>query len=509
MRIHNKPWFIPFNLFMGATVGLSACREAPQTHSLAPNVVFIMIDDLGWADLGYMGSGFYETPRVDELASEGLVFMHAYAGASNCAPSRATLMTGMNTPRHGIYTVSPSERGDARTRQLIPIANNDSLIPSTYTLAHLFSDMGYQTCAIGKWHLSNNPLHNGFHINIGGDHRGNPGQNGFFAPYNIDHIKQGAEGEYLTDRLTDEAINFISDNQHQAFFLYMSYYTVHTPLQGKEHVVDYYREKSGTPEHNNPVYAAMIASMDENTGRILDVLDELGLAENTLVVFTSDNGGIRGISKQNPLRAGKGSYYEGGIRIPLIMRWPGNIEPGVTNEPMTFLDFFPTFMSVLGVESVDHERDGDDLYPLLHGESLGQRPLYWHFPVYLQQYRGAIDQARDPLFRTRPGSVMRYGRWKLHEYFEDGTLELYDLESDPGENLNLAGGMKEKTDSLHRMLQQWRSKMHAPVPEQRNPLYDREYEYERIRQFQTEETGMLPVGMVPFIDWLAEISEKP
>lgn len=504
----NKSLIYPIGLALGTAGMMTACGGDARESIVPPNVVFIQIDDLGWADLGYMGSSFYETPRVDALASEGLVFTNAYAGASNSAPSRANLMTGMNTPRHGIYTVSPAERGDARTRQLIPAENTDSIYPTTHTLAHLFSDHGYQSGNIGKWHLSHNPLNNGFHSNIGGDGRGNPGHDGYFAPYNIPHIEQGPDGEYLTDRLTDEAIAFMRENKQRPFFLLMSYYTVHTPLQGKEEVVSYFRDKEGTPAHNHPVFAAMIASMDENVGRILDALDEMGLAENTLVVFISDNGGLRGISWQDPLRAGKGSYYEGGIRVPLIMRWPGHIKPGVTHEAVTNLDFFPTFMALLGVEEVEHPLDGDDLSPLFRGGSLGERPLFWHFPVYLQQYQGVVDQSRDPLFRTRPGSVMRYGRWKLHEYFEDGTLKLYDLENDPGESLNLAGEMPEKLDSLHQVLRSWRKQVNAPVPTQRNPLYDAEFEAVQIRQLQSGIFIQPPQNVEAFRRWLAEMSEE-
>lgn len=481
-----KKTLLPFSLAFGAASFMS-CSDQAGDESLKPNVVFIQIDDLGWTDLGFMGSEYYETPNVDELASEGLMFTNAYAGASNSAPSRANLLTGMNSPRHGVYTVSPSARGDDRTRQLIPIENTDSIMPDMMTLGHLFKEKGYTNCAIGKWHLSEDPRNNGFHYNIGGDLRGNPGYpTGYFAPYSISNIEQGPEGEYLTDRLTDEAITFIEAHHEQPFFLYMSYYTVHTPLEGKEHLVEKYRKKETTQEHHHPVYAAMIESMDLNVGRILDKIDSLDLAQNTIVIFISDNGGIRGISRQDPLRAGKGSYYEGGIRVPMIMRWPGHINEGVTDEPVTNLDFFPTFMRILDVAPEDKILDGDDLSPLFDGGSLENRPLYWHFPVYLQEFAGAEDQARDPLFRTRPGSAMRYGEWKLHEFFEDGVIELYNLENDPGEKTNVADKHPEITDKLFQMLVDWRIDTGAKIPFARNPMYDAAFEQSQIRELSAQ-----------------------
>ncbi len=504
--MQNKKHLFSVSLALG-TATLFSCAEHREDLE-KPNVVYIQIDDLGWTDLGFMGSEFYETPNVDRLASQGLVFTNAYAGASNSAPSRANLLTGMNAPRHGVYTVSPSERGNTRTRQLIPIPNTDSIMPDMMTLGHLFENAGYVNCAIGKWHISSTPLSNGFHINIGGDHRGNPGRDGYFAPYNIAHIEQGPDGEYLTDRLTDEAIAFMEANREQPFFLYMSYYTVHTPLQGKEHVVEKYRQKEPTDEHFHPVYASMIEAMDENVGRILGSIDELGLTENTLIVFTSDNGGIRGISWQDPLRAGKGSYYEGGIRVPLIIRWPSRIDVGVTDEPVTNLDFFPTFMNILDVEYADKLLDGDDITPLFTGGSLGKRPFYWHFPIYLQQYDGKVDQSRDPLFRTRPGSVMRYGKWKLHEYFEDGAVELYNLETDPGETNDVSALYPDKTMELHKMLIEWRTETGADIPDEKNPEYDAAFEKMQIESFAGKMIDHHDQSVAAFRNMLVSWSEE-
>jgi arylsulfatase A-like enzyme len=483
LKMNPHPALISLSLCIGASA-LSSCSEDKESKSHLPNVVFIYIDDLGWKDLACMGSMYYETPNLDRLATQSLLFTNAYAGAMNCAPSRACLLTGTNTPRHRIYTVNDPNRGDPRTRQLIAPPIADSINPTDFTLAHLFKNAGYHSCAIGKWHLSSNPVNNGFDINIGGDRRGNPGPDGYFAPYNISNISQGPDGEYLTDRLTDEAITYIESNKDARFFLFMSYYTVHTPLQGKEQIIKKYREKGGSNGQENQVYAAMVESMDENIGRILSKLDETNLAENTIVVFTSDNGGLRAISHQDPLRAGKGSYYEGGIRVPLIIRWPGKINIGVSDEPVVNLDFFPTFKSVLGVPLENLILDGRDLSPLFTGETFEKRPIFWHFPIYAPPFDAEDDQGRDPLFRTRPGSAMRFGKWKLHEYFEDGALELFDLEQDPGEVNNLLSSYPDKASELFQMLDGWRKETNAIVPDERNPLYDPEFEREEINKFR-------------------------
>lgn len=475
---------IPASVLMFVSAGMSSCNQTAVPQN--PNVVLIHIDDLGWMDVGFMGSEYYETPNIDRLASQGLVFTNAYAGAANCAPSRACLLTGQNTPRHGIYTVNPADRGNPRTRQIIASANADSINPSDRTLAHLFGDAGYASIAIGKWHLSSNPVNKDFDYNIGGDSRGDPGHDGYFAPYNIANIEQGPDGEYLPDRLTNEAISFIEKYQHQPFFLYMSYYTVNTPLQAKEDVIEKYRQKGGVGCQQHPAFAAMVELMDENVGRMISRIDELGLTDNTLVVFISDNGGIRAISCQDPLRAGKGSYYEGGLRMPMIMKWSGQITPGTTDAPVVNLDFYPTFMRVLESPSEDKILDGVDLSPLFSGGTLHERPLFWHFPIYLQHYNPRLDQGRDPLFRTRPGTVMRYGKWKLHEYFEDGALELYDLDADLGETNNLADVLPEETAELHLRMIDWRTRTNAPVPTERNPDYDPDFERRQIRDRLSE-----------------------
>lgn len=448
---------------------VTTAAKAQQKQHHRPNIILIVADDLGWKDLAFMGSQFYETPNLDKLAKQSLVFTNGYAAAANCAPSRACMLTGLNTPRHGIYTVGTSERGNAKARKIIPTPNKNVLDRRFPTLPAILKEAGYLTAIIGKWHLSNDPLLYGFDVNKGGTHQGHPPS--YFSPYKIPALEDGEPGEYLTDRLTNEAISFLEENRNKAFFLYLPYYAVHSPLQAPDGLVKKYGEKQKAPGQANAVYAAMIENMDMNTGRLLNKLQELGLDSNTLVIFTSDNGGIRATSHQTPLRAGKGSYYEGGIRVPLAFHWPGRIKPAVTSEPVTNMDFFPTLLDLLAINKDTLQLDGQSILPVLNGGTMATRPLYWHYPVYLQAYDKKEDQARDPLFRTRPGSSMRLGNWKLHQYFEDNAFELYNLERDPGEQQNLAASEPQMLAKLKGMLQQWQRNVNAPVPQQPNPQY--------------------------------------
>lgn len=451
----------------GMLCGAEGRAEAPGK----PNILYINADDLGVMDVGFMGDTRYRTPNLDRLASEGMVFSNGYAPAANCAPSRAACLSGQAAPRTGVYTVGTSERGESKTRELIPIKNTVHLADEMVTVADELKACGYVTCQVGKWHVGNDPTRQGIDINVAGLHWGAP--KSYFSPYGNPHLTDGAEGEYLTDRLTDEAIGFIGAHKERPFFLYFPYYTVHTPLQGRQDLVANYQGQKGVDVN----YAAMIEALDENVGRLLDFLDASGLSSNTLVLFSSDNGGIRHISSQEPHRAGKGSYYEGGIRVPLTARWPGRIEAGSSCEvPVTGLDFYPTLVEVAGGSVAEGKViDGSSLVPLLTGSgSLAERALFWHFPIYLQKY-ATDDDARDPLFRTRPGSAMRLGRWKLHEYFEDGGMELYDLEKDPGERTNLAQTMPEQVEELKKKLDAWRAEILAPIPDTRNPDFDPAY----------------------------------
>ncbi len=425
-----------------------------------PNIIYINVDDMGWTDPTFMGSTYHETPNIDRLAAEGMVFTNAYAPAANCAPSRACCLTGKYPPRHGIYTVGKSDRGESKHRKLIPTPNTLSLEAGTTTMASLLHDAGYKTCHVGKFHVGADPKDYGFDINIGGGHWGQP--QSYFSPYGgPDNLPAEADGEYLTDRLGAEAITFIRDHRDCPFFLYLATYTVHGPLQAKESVIEKYRKKPPAKDHNHPVYAAMIESLDENIGRLLAVLDELGLTDQTLILFTSDNDGVYNTTKQWPLRAGKGAYYEGGIREPMIIRWPQRVTAGTTcDASVTGIDFLPTFCDAAETQSIDV--DGESIMPLLTGEgAFPDRPIFWHFPVYLETGNA---ETQDELFRTRPGSAIRRGDWKLIEYFEDGVLEPCNLKMDIGEKQNLADAEPEKAAELHAALVDWRRKTRAPVP---------------------------------------------
>lgn len=472
-RIDTRPTLLHgllLSLFLTtiSVIGVQASDES------SPNIIFINVDDLGWADLSCQGSKYYQTPNIDKLASQGMTFSNAYAAAANCAPSRACALTGQFTPRHGVYTVNNSDRGRARDRKLIPTPNTTSILKSHLTMGEALQQGGYVTASIGKWHVSKNPLNHGFDVNIAGKHAGGPYNGGYLAPYEYPNCISKTDDEQLTDRLTDEAMQFIETNSAKKFFLYLPYYTVHSPLQAKKEKIDKYKKLKGNKAHKHPVYAAMIESLDENIGRLMQKIDKLGLAENTLIVFTSDNGGVWKTSKQWPLRGGKGCYYEGGIREPLFVRWSGKIKAGSrSSTPVTHLDLFPTFLAATNTPRPKGKiLDGDNLVPLLtHEAELKDRALYWHFPIYLQAYAKDNTGNRDLKFRTRPGSVIRHGKWKLHEYFEDGGLELYDLDYDLSEKQNLASKHPEKVKELHSMLKKWRTETKAPVPTELNPKY--------------------------------------
>ena len=470
------------------SLGFVSCKQFEEKK---PNVVMIVIDDLGWADLGYMGSNFYETPNIDQLANEGLVFTNAYAGAANCAPSRACLLTGLNTPRHGVYTVSPSARGKEKKKKITPTTNINFVDTAMVTLADEMRNAGYVTCNIGKWHIGENPGEQGIDVNIAGGKWGHP--KSYFAPYIYPEI-DAPEGEYLTDRLTNEAIKFVTEHKDDPFFLYLPYYTVHTPLQCKPEVVKKYKAKAVEGNcQNHATYGAMVELMDENVGRLLATLKELDLEENTLIFFTSDNGGIRMVSCQDPLRAGKGSYYEGGIRVPLIVKWPGKINASAkSEEKVVNLDFYPTVLEAIGEKPLKQQLDGVSILPLLtNNDAPAERPLIWHFPIYLQAYKKGYDQSTDPLFRTRPGSVILLGDWKLHQYFENNSIELYNLKEDLGEQNNLAGSHPEKVNELLEILDNWRKETGAPVPQELNPKYDAEVEQKAIEKIHKKLENMM------------------
>ena len=458
-------------LFIISFLVLISCDQN-NTKSKSPNIILITVDDLGWKDLGFMGSKYYETPFLDKLASQSMVFTNAYAGAANCAPSRASLMSGLNTPKHGIYTVGSSQRGETKTRKLIPVKNKKYLHDSIYTLPEMLKSAGYKTAHFGKWHIGENPKTQGIDYNIGGSKRGNPGRNGYFSPFNIDFIENKKSDEYLTDRLTSEAINFIKKNYTSPFFINLAFYSVHTPLQGKENLIQKYNLKQGVNGQENSIYGSMVSSVDENIGRILNIIDESKLTENTLIIFTSDNGGIRAISNQYPLRAGKGSYYEGGIRVPFIMKWPNKIDAGVNKKTnVSHLDIYRTLQEIVNPKIGVKKLDGINLKSQFKGPSQLKRDIFYHFPIYLEAYNKIKDHGRDPLFRTRPGSVIISGKWKLHHYFEDNGTELYNLETDIGESDDLSDKEPKIVERLKHSLENWRLKEKAFIPNEKNPFY--------------------------------------
>jgi arylsulfatase len=430
-----------------------------------PNIVLILADDLGWRDTGFMGSDFYETPNLDQLADGGMMFTDAYANGSNCAPSRAALMSGRYGPRTGVYSVGSSNRGKAANRRLLAPANRRKLSPDVVTLAEVLQSRGYTTASIGKWHLGDGPetgpLGQGFDHNVGGNQSGHP--KSYFSPYRNKNLPDGAPGEYLTTRLTDEAIAFLQEQREEPFFLYLPYYTVHTPLQPESSRLEYYQSKPPGQRHRNPKYAAMVEALDANIGRLLTALDEQGLDQDTLIVFASDNGGSAPSTTMAPLRGSKGMFSEGGIRVPLVVRWPGHVAPGVRcSTPVMLMDLYPTLVEAAG--GTADTSDGESLLGLLtDGCAPLQRALFWHFPAYLE---AAPGRGIGP-WRATPCSVIREENYKLLEFFEDGRLELYDLSEDIGETRNLAMEMPARTRQLHEKLVAWRAQVEAPVPKRR------------------------------------------
>jgi arylsulfatase A-like enzyme len=436
-----------------------------------PNIVLYFIDDLGWTDVSFMGSKYYETPHVDQLSKEGMKFMSAYANAPNCAPSRACLLSGQYGPRHGIYTVGNSDRGKAQFRKLVPTKNTTVLADRFVTIAESLQSAGYVTATMGKWHLGTDPTTQGFDVNIAGKHWGSPSGGGYHSPYNYPNLVNREKGEYLTDRLGEEACKFIEANKDKPFFLYLTHYAVHTPIQSKPGLKAKYQKKNPVGGHKNAAYAGMIESMDDSIGAVQATLKRLKLEENTVVIFFSDNGGHGGVTSNAPLRGSKGMLYEGGIREPLVVKWPGVTKPGaMCNEPVIGVDLYPTFLEMTGAKRPkNYQLDGLSIAPLLRDStaSLDRAALFWHFPCYLQGYT-----PRHGPFRTTPAAAIRMGDWKLIEFFEDGKLELYNLKSDLSEKNNLAQKMPAKTKEIHAVMLKWRKSVKAPVPTEKNPLYD-------------------------------------
>ena len=433
-----------------------------------PNIVFILADDLGYTDLGCMGSKYYETPHIDKLASQGVRFL-AHHHCQNCTPTRAALMSGQYPPRTGVYTVGSLTRGTAAERKLKPLENKTDLPLDRRTIADQLKAAGYATGMFGKWHIGQQ-----------GDYH--PSKRGFDEAI----VSMGAHfnfktqppvdppgDAYLADWLTDKAVDFIQRNKDRPFFLYLPHFGVHSPHHAKKELIAKFQNKPGANGHDNPIYAAMIASINESVGRVVAKIDELKLTQNTVVIFASDNGGVggyseiggKGITNNAPLRGGKGMLYEGGTRVPLIVRWPQRGKAGVTIDvPTIHVDLFPTLLEIAGAPKPAQTLDGESLAPLITGaaDKLTRDAIYVHFPGYLEGY--GSNQ-----WRTTPVGTIQMGDWKLLEFFETGRLELYNLRDDPGEKRNLADTQKDKAADLHGKLVAWRSQVKAPVPTASKP----------------------------------------
>jgi arylsulfatase A-like enzyme len=442
-----------------------------------PNVVLILADDLGWADLGCYGADLHETPHLDQLARESMRFPQAYSPAPVCTPTRAAIMTGNAPARLGITIWSEGSLAGPRNRRLLQGESSHDLPHTRTTLARHLQDQGYLTALVGKWHLGDAdhyPQTHGFDINIGGTHWGAPTT--FFFPYSgagrfgeqfryVPHLEFGKQGEYLTDRLTDEALAVIDHAGQRPFFLYLAHHAPHTPIEAKPADVEHFQRKLRPGmRHQNPVYAAMLKTLDESVGRVTARLRERGLEKNTIVIFTSDNGGYIGIDRRSgqktpctnnsPLRSGKGSLYEGGIRVPLIVRWPGvTSADAVCDQPVILTDLFHTLAASVGVKVAhDTAPDGLDLSPVLKVPSvrLDRNALYFHYPHYYET--------------TTPVSAIRAGDWKLLEYFEDNRVELYNLRDDTSEQTDLSASHPDRATELRTSLHAWREEVGAKMP---------------------------------------------
>ena len=453
----------------------SPVATAAETAPPRPNIVLILADDLGWADLGCYGADLHETPNIDRLAASSVRFTNAYA-MPVCSPTRAALLTGRHAARVHVTIWSEGSLKGPQNRKLLQADSLHSLPHTETTLAKYLQHAGYLAALVGKWHLGDAdhyPETHGFDVNIGGTHWGAPQT--FWWPYRgtgrfgpeyryVPHLEFGKRGEYLTDRLTDEAIKVIDHADDKPFFLYLSHHAPHTPIEAKADDVQHFEAKLRPDmRHQNAVYAAMVKSLDESVGRVLSHLKARGLDQNTIVVFASDNGGFIGVDRQSgqtvpvtnnvPLRSGKGSCYEGGVRVPIMIYWPGLTPQGAAcSEPVVVMDLFPTLLAAAGVTSDAVKLDGLDLKPLLKNPAakLDRDALFFHYPHYYGT--------------TTPVSAVRAGDWKLLEYFEDDHVELYNLRDDLGETTDLAGQLPDKANELRERLHDWRGDVGAALP---------------------------------------------
>jgi arylsulfatase A-like enzyme len=423
-----------------------------------PNIILVLIDDMGLTDLSCYGSKFYETPNIDQLARDGMKFTHAYSACTVCSPTRAALMTGKYPAAlHLTDWIAGHDRPAARLR--IPEWTK-SLPTDVPTLPGALKEAGYATCAIGKWHVSDGgPKAHGFDLSIANNGRGQPGT--YFSPYKNPELPDGPAGEFLSDRLTVEAEKFIEQNKDRPFFVYLPHFAVHTPIAGQPDVVAKYKARATESDpQRNAVYAALVESVDDSIGRLRAKLAELKLSERTIIIFTSDNGGLvlNQITSNLGLRAGKGSVYEGGVRVPAIALVPGVTQPGsVSSVPVITMDWTATLLGLAGAKAIEGAH-GVSLAPLLRGQNIPARPLFWHYPHY---HPGGAT----------PYSAMLDGGWRLVEFFEDNRVELYNLNDDPTESRDLAASQPAKAAAMRAQLKAWRESVNAQLPTP-NPDYD-------------------------------------
>ena len=477
---------------------LISCNTEPETK----NILFILADDYGYNDMSFRNSSFYETPNIDRLAKEGMVFNEGYATCQVCSPSRASIMSGKFPARHGItdWIGAPTGadwRKMNRHNKLLPPDYQHNL-PSEYlTLPEALKEEGYTTFFAGKWHLGEKgswPENHGFDINIGGWDAGSP-HGGYFSPFKNPNLKNNVDGENLSMRLANETVNFIKENKDGKFFAFLSFYAVHGPIQTTQKKWEKYRQKAVEngiesrgfemghflpirQTQDNPIYAGLVESMDDALGVVLKSLKELGLEENTIVIFTSDNGGVAAgdnfSTSNKPLRAGKGYQFEGGIKEPFFIKVPWlEIDGGQSNTPVTGTDFYPTILDLIGVDLKPEEhKDGISLLPLLTGKTIDERPLIWHYPHYGNQ-------------GGEPSSIIREGEWKLIHYYEDGRNELYNLKNDLEESNDVSEKYLSIANELHKTLFEYLKTVGAKYPV-KDSLYDAELQMQYLNDVSTK-----------------------
>ncbi len=448
-----------------------------------PNFVFLLVDDLGWADLGCFGSSLHETPHIDALCNSGMKLTQAYAACPVCSPTRASILTGRHPVRVDITDWIPGS-AVPKNAPLLSVKDRDNLALEEVTIAETLRAHGYRTFFAGKWHLGGDghlPTDQGFDQNIGGCAKGQP-PGGYYAPWKNPYLKATTEEEYLTERLTKESLAFIDQPSDAPFLLYLSYYNVHTPITPYRKRIEHFRKKQeqrnqladgeptkaaapivehdafSRPAQDNPSYASMVSAVDDSVGQILDKLKERGLDQNTVIIFFSDNGGLCTLGRPGPtcnlpLRAGKGWLYEGGIREPTIIRAPGVTRPGTQSDQLAIsMDFYPTILELAGIPiPADRTIDGISLLPMLRGNALPERTLYWHYP----HYHGS---------KWRPGAAIRDGDWKLIEFYDPPAIELYNMAADLGEQQDLSQSNSEKADELREKLHGWQRGLNAKMP---------------------------------------------